>query len=72
MAALACMAPPTVRTAISPHSELVMAVPKKLTPKPMKPNSNTGRRPKRSDKAPSTGDAKKLATPNDTAATPYQ
>ena len=66
------MAPPSMRTAIKPHSEVVSAVPKKLTDKPRKPSNSTGRRPNRSDKAPSTGEAKKLARPKVIDTTPYQ
>ena len=68
---MACKAPPTSRAAISTHKAVASPVAKKLSPKPKKPSSSTGRRPYRSDKAPSTGDARKFVNPNENITTPY-
>ena len=68
---LACIAPLTRRTAISIHSADASAVPKKLSARPLKPISSTGRRPKRSDKAPRMGEPMKFAKPNAIATRAY-
>jgi hypothetical protein len=69
---LACVKPPTTRAAISIHSALASAVATKLMASPEKPISSTGRRPKRSDSAPSSGAPKKLASAKANMITPYQ
>ena len=69
---LACIAPLNRRTAISIHSAVASAVTKKLSARPQKPSSSTGRRPKRSESAPRIGEPKKLAMPKAKVTAPYQ
>ena len=69
---LACIAPLTRRTAISIHSAVAMAVAKKLRARPQKPISKTGLRPRLSERAPSSGEPKKLAMLKVKVTTPYQ
>jgi hypothetical protein len=61
------MAPLNRRTTTSIHRAVAAAVTKKLSARPMKPSSSTGRRPYWSDSAPSTEEPKKLAIPNEAA-----
>ena len=69
---MACIAPLNKRTTINIHNAVARPVTMKLSASPEKPSSSTGRRPYLSDSAPSTGEAKKLATPNDNATAPNQ
>jgi hypothetical protein len=66
-----CIAPLKRRTTISIQSAVASAVTKKLSESAQKPTSSTGRRPKRSESAPSTGDEKKLAKLNANVTAPY-
>jgi hypothetical protein len=70
--AFAISAPLTSRIATSGHSSVTIPVTKKLIEKPQNPSSSTGRRPKRSESAPSTGEAKKFATANVNVIAPNQ
>ena len=72
MAMLACIAPPTTRTAISTHMAVAMAVPKKLMHRPRNPSSKIGRLPYWSESAPKIGDETKFAAPKLKATAPNQ
>ena len=69
---MAFIAPLNSRTAISIHSAVDRPVTMKLSARPEKPISSTGRRPKRSDRPPRIGEPKKLAMPKANATTPNQ
>src|SRR5689334_22874868 len=66
------MAPENSRTTTSTHSAVAAAVTKKLSASAQNPSSSTGRRPCRSDSAPSTGDATKFARLNANVMRPNQ
>ena len=60
------------RTQTSIHRLVAAAVMKKLKASPENPISKTGRRPKRSDRAPRMGEPKKLAIPKENETAPNQ